>query len=187
MCHRKSSPVTIVRWIVVAMSLFLMVGSFCMIYFILIDNVHRVVATVPVCVLTFLVVFSTIHWTKSAQAPKYNEPTKEHSERIYKDFEFFIKVFMALVGGIGYTKLKAATLTPPPDAKLVREAMQAVGALSMFTMLTLALFIACHLGSKIRRWMHGVEWRTLIFWQETWMIISMFCLATALWVVSFLW
>ena len=117
-----------------------------------------------------------------ASKPKYDEATTHHSERIYRDFEFFVKIFMGLVAAAGYIKLSYAS----KNEELARQAMKGVGALGMFTMMTLVVFIASHQGSKIRRW-KKVEWDTIFFWQELWMMVSMYLMATALWIVAFLW
>jgi len=64
--------------------------------------------------------------------------------------------------------------------------MQGIGALGMLTMTTLSIFVACHQASKIRRW-QKVEWETLPFWQEVWMLFSMYLLGTGLWLAAWLW
>lgn len=137
---------------------------------------------VPLVLLVFIVAFVAMLWSSYAQKPKYEESTKEHSERIYRDFEFFIKVIVPLIGGLGYIKLTYGLVQP----KVARQAMQGIGTLGMFTMTTLAVFIACHQASKIRRW-HKVEWKTLPFWQEVWMLLSMYLLATGLWLAAYSW
>ena len=54
---------------------------------------------VPLLVLLFIGVFVSLLWRTLSKKPKYDEGTTHHSERIYRDFEFFVKVFMALAGG----------------------------------------------------------------------------------------
>lgn len=131
----------------------------------------------PALSFAFLGIFAALLWHSYAGKAKYPEGTKEHSERIYRDFEFFVKIFIALVGAVGYLKFKEFPTSPD----LARYAMKAVGLLGLFTMDTLALFVICHQGSKIRRW-QKVEWGTMFFWQEIWMIFAMFTMATGLWV-----
>jgi hypothetical protein len=151
---------------------------------------NMIVFGVPLLVLAFILTFVTIHWV--VMALKKTEDTRgkhsdiqKHNRRIYRDFEFFIKVFMAITAGFGYIKFNYATKNP----ELARQALIGLGALAMLTMKTLVIFIACHQGSKIRRWKKekGVEWDTMIFWQEIWMILSMYLLASALWVAAFKW
>jgi hypothetical protein len=137
---------------------------------------------IPVAVFVFLFVFILILWGWYAKREKYKEGTKEHSERIYRDFEFFIKILVPLIGGLGYIKLTYSASQPA----LARQAMIGIGALGMFTMFTLAIFIACHQASKIRRW-EKVEWETLPFWQEIWMLLCMYSLGVAVWIAAFQW
>jgi Na+/H+ antiporter NhaD/arsenite permease-like protein len=136
----------------------------------------------PVASFVFLVLFASVLWVTYSKREKYQDGIKEHSERIYRDFEFFVKIFIALVGAVGYLRLKEFDAAPI----LARQAMKAIGLLGLLTMTTLALFVICHQGSKIRRW-KKVEWDTIIFWQEIWMILSMFVMATALWIAAWRW
>lgn len=136
----------------------------------------------PILSFLFLVAFVSIHWCWYARLHKYREGTKEHSERIYRDFEFFVKIFMALVAAVGYLRLKEFSASP----ELTRQGMKAVGYMGFFTMNTLAIFVICHQGSKIRRW-RIVEWKTIFFWQEIWMLIAMFGMATGLWYFAWTW
>ncbi len=142
----------------------------------------KVVWIVPLTVFLFLLAFSFVLWTWYARLEKYEEGTKEHSERIYRDFEFFTKILIALVGALGYVRFTYFA----KDPMLARQAMVGIGALAMFAMVTLGIFVACHQGSKIRRW-KTVEWKTLFFWQEVWMLLAMYCLAAAVWVTAFVW
>jgi hypothetical protein len=64
-----------------------------------------VVWIVPLTALLFLLAFSVSLWISYARLEKYPEGTKEHSERIYRDFEFFTKILIALVGALGYLRL----------------------------------------------------------------------------------
>ena len=141
-----------------------------------------VVWIVPLTALLFLLTFSVTLWIWYARLEKYPEGTKEHSERIYRDFEFFTKILIALVGALGYVRLTYL----PDDPILGRQAMIGIGALAMFTTVTLGIFVACHQGSKIRRW-KTVEWKTLPFWQEVWMLLAMSFLGMAVWVTAFRW
>jgi len=136
----------------------------------------------PAVSLAFLTAFAALLWRSYERREKYQGGTKEHSERIYRDFEFFVKIFIALVGGVGYLRLKEFAASP----ELARQAMKAAGLVGLFTMDTLALFVICHQGSKIRRW-EKVEWGAIVFWQEIWMILAMFTMATGLWLVAWIW
>lgn len=137
---------------------------------------------VPIITFFFLAIFAFFHWRTYSRLPKYSGKSDQHNERIYKDFEFFVKVFIALVGAMGYVRFNYFH----KDCELARQAMKGIGGISLLTMITLSIFIICHQGSKIRRW-EKIEWKNIIFWQEIWMIIAMFIFASTLWVVANKW
>ena len=136
----------------------------------------------PMGSFLFLTTFAVLHWRNSFKQEKHQGETKEHNDNIYRDFEFFVKIFIALVGAVGYLRLREFANSPV----LVRQGMKIVGLLGLLTMDTLNLFVICHQGSKIRRW-KKIEWGTIFFWQEIWMMLSMFIMATGLWVAAWEW
>lgn len=140
------------------------------------------VFVVPLIFLLILVIFAYFKWKFYSKLPKCSNGSDQHNERIYKDFEFFVKVFIALVGAVGYLRIEIFH----KNEELARQAMIGIGSISLVTMTTISIFIICHQGSKIRRW-EKVEWKYMLFWQEIWMVISMYLLATSLWITAFLW
>ena len=139
---------------------------------------------VPILIFVFLFFFTFFQWRIYSKQLKIevSENYDQHNERIYKDFEFFVKVFIALVGAVGFVRFNYYE----ENQEVAREAMRGIGAIALLTMISISIFIICHQGSKIRRW-KKIEWRHLIFWQELWMIISMYFFATTLWIVSNKW
>jgi multisubunit Na+/H+ antiporter MnhG subunit len=137
---------------------------------------------VPILIFVFLFFFAFFQWRTYYKSPKYNGKYDQHNDRIYKDFEFFVKVFIALVGAIGFIRFNYYE----ENHEVARQAMQGIGAIALLTMISISIFIICHQGSKIRRW-EKVEWKNLFFWQELWMVISMYLFASILWIVSNKW
>lgn len=137
---------------------------------------------VPLLIFLFLFFFTFFQWRTYSRLPKYSEESDQHNERIYKDFEFFVKVFIALVGALGYVRFNYYD----KSQELARQAMQGIGGVALLTMITLSIFIICHQGSKIRRW-KNIEWKNILFWQEIWMIIGMYIFASGLWIVAHKW
>lgn len=142
---------------------------------------------VPILILVFLFFFTFFQWrTYSIRQPKVEVKESgnydQHNERIYKVFEFFVKVFIALVGAVGFVRFNYYE----EKQEIARQAMQGIGAIALLTMTSLSIFIICHQGSKIRRW-EKVEWKHLIFWQELWMVVAMYFFASVLWIVSNKW
>jgi hypothetical protein len=143
-----------------------------------------VFATPPIAVLCFWVVYAAILWPWQARShsPDKDKPTDAHSERIYKDFEFFMSAYLAIVGAFGYIRIEKFQ----GNEQLIRHAMVALGAIALGVAWLFGIFVLCHQGSKIRRW-GSIEWAKIFFWQENWMCIGMLGFASLVWVAAFIW
>ena len=145
----------------------------------------------PYFIFCFWILFAGVLWPWQANShTDRDEPTDKHSERIYKDFEFFLKAFLAIVGGFGYIRLEQYD----SHKAVVREAMVMLGAIGLVVSWLFGIFIICHQGSKLRRWGTKdktgnpcIEWAKMPFWQEIWMCLGMLIFASVLWVASFVW
>lgn len=138
---------------------------------------------VPIAALIFLTIFAAIdfYWQARSTVDRGSE-TKEHSERIYKDFEMYLKVTLGLIAAFGYIRLDKYADQP----ELARQALQIVGGISMTVMTTFCVFVICHQGSKIRRW-KTIEWNGMFFWQELWACIAMWLFSSGIWVAAHIW
>lgn len=137
---------------------------------------------VPVLILLFLVIFAVVLFRKQAVSTKDKDTdTTNHSERIYKDFDMYLKVTLALVAAFGYVRFEGFS-----DPVLGRQALQVIGGLSLAVMTTFCIFVICHHGSKIRRWTE-IEWDKSFFWQELWACVSMWFLSSGIWVAAQIW
>jgi hypothetical protein len=136
----------------------------------------------PVVILVFLSAFgiTLITWQARSESEKGCDTTA-HSERIYKDFEMYLKVMLAIVGAVGYVRL-----TKFDDPEAARQGMQYLGALSLFVMTIFCIFILCHQGSKVRRW-KNIEWPKAVFWQELWACIAMWLFSSSIWWLVNVW
>ena len=137
-------------------------------------------APIPIAFL-LLLVFTKKLWALVNLKDKVDEGTKDHNDRIYRDFEFFVRIFLVLGAGLGFVRLQSSA-----DLPLQRQAMIGIAAVGMVVMLTLAVFIACHQASKIQRW-KKVRWEEWWHWQEIWMMLAMFVLSSGLWIVAWIW
>jgi hypothetical protein len=145
----------------------------------------------PLGILFFWAVFAAILWPWQAHShTDRDEPTDKHSERIYRDFEFFIKAFLAIVGAFGYIRIEKYDL----QSDLIRTAMIGLGSIGLAVAWLFGIFIICHQGSKLRRWgtrdktgKPCIEWNKMPFWQEIWMCLGMLGFATVLWIAAFEW
>jgi hypothetical protein len=140
----------------------------------------------PLIILLCIVPFISRLWWRLNKLKKLsdvNEPTTELSERIYKNFEFFVKIFLALVGGFGYVKF---TYGNSAQAHLAQRALMGIGAIGMVTMVAFVLSVASLQAWKIPRW-QKIDWTLLWTWQEIYMMFAMYLLATALWIAAIFW
>ncbi len=109
-----------------------------------------------------------------------NRSTQHLSDKIYRNFEFFIKIFLALIGGYGWIKFNYADTHP----ETVRYIIYAIGVIGMLTMIVLVLSVASIQGWKFLRW-RRVKWELIWTWQEIYMMVAMFILASCLWWSAF--
>lgn len=138
----------------------------------------------PTIAIAFLVAVAAILWpwqvrTKTDDRGKNTAP---HSDRVYKNFEFFITVSLAIVGGIGYVRLEKFE----QGVNVARQAMIGLGSLELVVATAFSLFVIIHQGSKLRRW-EGIEWPKSIFWLELWMCIAMMTVGCGVWEVAHKW
>ena len=137
---------------------------------------------VPILCFVFLLAFGgiLIPWQASSTAEK-GSSTIEQSERIYRDYDLYLKVTLALVAAFGYVRFEQF----PGEDGLGHQALVAIGAIGLLVMMTFCIFVICHLGSKVRRW-ENIEWPKAIFWQELWACISMWLFSSSMWVAAWL-
>jgi len=143
-----------------------------------------VIYGLPLLILIFLAGFAAILWYGKGHSKNGDrgQSTKDHSERIYKDFEMYLKVVLGLTAAFGYVRLNKFDPKNPD----IRHALIGVGAISLFVMWIFCVFIICHMGSKLRRW-QPIEWEKLVFWQELWACIAMFMFSSVMWIESWKW
>jgi hypothetical protein len=141
------------------------------------------VYTIPLACLGFLLVFAVVlFWLQAHSTKERGGVTTQHSDRIYKDFEMYLKVVLGLVTAFGYVRFNVYQDKP----MLARQALIGIGAIALFVMVIFCLFVICHQGSKIRRW-ENIEWKLSPFWQENWACLAMWVFSSAIWVASFRW
>jgi hypothetical protein len=140
---------------------------------------------VPSIVFVFLATFQVVLiFLQRKYAKKYSDGESKtvHSERIYKDFDMYLKTMLAVIAAFGFVRLKFYADNP----EVAREALIHLGALSLFLMFVFSIFVMCHQASKVRTWIR-IEWRLVFFWQETWACLAMWILSSAVWYYSHVW
>jgi hypothetical protein len=105
---------------------------------------------------------------------KRSEELKYHNEAIYRDFEYFFKVTLAVLGGIAFVVTKDKVRAD----EVTKVLLSAAGALQLVAGVVFALFIFFHQKSKIERWEDYFSWGKPFTWQECWMVSSMFAISS---------
>ena len=136
----------------------------------------------PLITLVFFIVFIPRLWRRLNAVPKEPGSTQKLTERIYSNFEFFIKIFLALVAAFGYVRFVGESIKADQAAK----ALFMIGLIGMITMVALVLSVASIQGWKLLRWKE-VRWHLVWYWQEIYMMLAMYLLASGLWFVAILW
>ena len=137
----------------------------------------------PIITFIFLALFAgiIIPWQAKSTNDRGGDTTA-HSERIYKDFEMYLKVTLGLVAAFGYIRIDKFSTNP----EVAREALTIIGGISLFVMVTFCIFIISHQASKVRRW-ENIEWGKAIFWQELWACLAMWFFSSGIWVAANVW
>ena len=138
---------------------------------------------VPISAFVFLALFAgiIIPWQAKSTNDRGGDTTA-HSDRIYKDFEMYLKVTLGLVAAFGYIRINKFS----GDPEIAREALLVIGGISLFVMVTFCIFIISHQASKVRRW-ENIEWGKAIFWQELWACLAMWFFSSGIWVAANVW
>ena len=99
-----------------------------------------------------------------------------HNVACYKTFEFFIKIAIAVLGGIAYLSIQNHE-----DFSGLAEVLMYSGAWLLFlTSLVLSAVLVIHQKSKIERWKRRYVWYQALMWEEFWLIQGMLLLAVGL-------
>jgi hypothetical protein len=98
-----------------------------------------------------------------------------HNEAIYKDFTFFVKVTLALMGGVGYLVIH------PTKSQAIMLQLLIFAALFQFVIGALfSAFIIFHQKSKIERWEKKPSLFSPLVWEECWMVTAMMMISALL-------
>jgi len=110
-----------------------------------------------------------IEWIKSSNEEILNKANEYHNKATYKALEFYIKVVLAIFGGMAYL-----ALNPNNNSKTLIEAGEVI--LILITILFCALIIV-HQKSKIIRWTLPYKWYSPLLWNEYWFVTISITLA----------
>jgi len=92
-----------------------------------------------------------------------------HNLAIYRDFEFFFKVTLGIIGGVAFITTRADI----PSGAVVATLVNAARWLQLLAGVTFSLFIFFHQKSKIERWHQRFTTVKIFTWQESAMVTAM--------------
>ncbi|MCL1967961.1 MAG: hypothetical protein FWF65_00100 [Bacteroidetes bacterium] len=90
-----------------------------------------------------------------------------HNNAIYKAFEFYIKIMLALLGGISFIALKK-----PDNTLNVNVLIQCGGMINLGVTFLFCMLVIGHQKAKIERWKKRFKCHEIIFWNELWFVCT---------------
>ena len=85
----------------------------------------------------------------------------------YRALEFYLKVLLAVLGGIGYV-----VLFKSPLSESARLFVDAAGWIIVLVSGLFCTMVLVHQKSKIERWLFGYRLWSPLFWNETWFFVT---------------
>src|SRR5437016_4381624 len=106
------------------------------------------------------------HTRKLADHPDLlSQQIEYHNKATYRTLEFYLKVLLAVLAGVGYVVLKG------PLDKSGRLLIDAAGWIVVLVSILFCLMVFVHQKSKIQRWLFGYGILSPLFWNETWFLV----------------
>jgi len=97
-----------------------------------------------------------------------------HNEAIYKDFNFYIKLTLIIIGGVVFVVTGQSKNNAIINIMLINLG----GTIQFIITLIFILFIMIHQKSKIERWEIPYNILSSLLWQEFFMVTGMFLIST---------
>jgi hypothetical protein len=101
-----------------------------------------------------------------------------HNERIYHNFEFFIKITLAIAGGLAYLSVNKIT----GNAELVSYVVKLGAIFELLAGLVSSTAIYFHVKSKLKRYEHPPKqiFKVMWGWLETYFVIFILVISCAI-------
>jgi hypothetical protein len=128
-------------------------------------------------VLFFSVIYSFFSLKIASKKPKKKGDTRSISDRVYKAFEFFITVSVAIIAGLGFLKFSIFRICPIS----VKESMFVLALLHTVAYLFVLVAVTAHLGSSFERW-DPIEMNDWWRWLEPWVIFFSYIINLGIWI-----
>lgn len=98
-----------------------------------------------------------------------------HNNAVYRDFEYFFKVTLGILGGVAYVSTAASVRSTDAVNLLIRLG----GPLQLASGIVFSLFVFFHQKSKVERWTERFLWWKTVTWQECYMVVAMIAISSA--------
>ncbi len=98
---------------------------------------------------------------------------RDQSDRVHRVFEFYLKVTLAILGGVAYLVSNAK----PGNSQATSRLLAAAGSLELLIGVTFSVITFLHLKSKIARWSRSFSWWEPLVWMECWFVAVMMTIA----------
>ena len=96
-----------------------------------------------------------------------------HNKAIYKAFEFYVKIMLALLGGISFI-----ALTKSDNTTNVNILIQCGGIITIGVTFLFCVLVIGHQKAKIERWEKRFKCYEIIFWNELWFVSTSIAFAS---------
>jgi uncharacterized membrane protein len=98
-----------------------------------------------------------------------SEVIEYHNHAVYRAFEFYLKITLAVFGGIAYV----ATSDKSGPKEVVATLIDAGSWLLLAAAFLFSVVIFVHQKSKVERWVTRYKWWEPLLWNEFWFIAVM--------------
>lgn len=109
---------------------------------------------------------------RSQKPELLSEQKQYHNTQIYRDFEFYVKITLAIVAGVAYVLCRDCPGFAH-NGTVGRVLILAAGGLEALAGILLAHFVFFHQRSKLLRWDPKPKCANAWKWQETWLFASL--------------
>jgi len=86
-----------------------------------------------------------------------------HNKSVYKAFEFYVKIILAIFGGISLI-----ALTEQDNGLNTKILIQTGGLMTVGVTILFCVLVIVHQKSKIERWKKSFKWYEVLIWNECW-------------------
>jgi hypothetical protein len=93
------------------------------------------------------------------------ESIRAHNDGLYNDVNLFLKISLAIFGGISYLAISDSKLN---NIEITLKLARFGFSLQLYTAIFTMIFILIHKRSVIYRWKNRFSWREPWIWGETW-------------------